>query len=804
MARIGRERARAKSATPAGFAQAPSEASACPEEDPWQLRAILDTCDDAIITTDLRGMVRIWNRAAERLFGYPAREVLGRSITLLFPKDCASEETDFLARLREGGRICNHETVRVHKEGRRIPVSLTVSPIHDAAGRITGLSKVVRDLTERKELEEALREREQRIQATFERAAVGIVELDSGDRLVAINERACQILGYPREELLGMTVHELTAPEDRHLSERLNAQLRNNEIETFTYEKRYVRRDGSRVWAHVAVSPIRDALGHHVRHIGTIEDISERKRAEEERERLVLALQEAARGAERDRAQLEAVFQAMSDGVMVFDMHGELVLVNEAEAKILGCTSAAAVKRELGEYADVYELTDEHGATVPVSDWPISRVLRGESVKDWELHTRHRETGREWVFSFAGEPVRNDEGRQILAVVITRDVTSRKRADEALRESESKYRTITDAMPHLVWGARAGGAVDYVNRKWTDYTGLSLAESEGDGWLRAIHPEDLERVTRVWKAAITAQTEFNCDYRLASREGTYRWFRSWGVPLREGDHRVVNWFGACTDIDDSVRAREELAGARDHLERIVQERTARLQEMVAELETFSYSIAHDMRGPLRTMQGFSQAVLEDYSDKLGPEGKEYLERIQAAAARQDHFIRDVLAYSRVVRQDLGLAPVDLDSLVDEVVAEYPNLQQAREQITVRHPLGAVVGHAPSLVQCLSNLLGNALKFVAPGITPSVTVWTENRGDRLRLWVQDNGLGIACDQQPRLFRLFERLHGQGEYPGTGIGLAVVRKAVERMEGAVGVESELGQGSRFWLELRRADG
>jgi signal transduction histidine kinase len=157
------------------------------------------------------------------------------------------------------------------------------------------------------------------------------------------------------------------------------------------------------------------------------------------------------------------------------------------------------------------------------------------------------------------------------------------------------------------------------------------------------------------------------------------------------------------------------------------------------------------------MQGFSQAVLEDYGDKLGPEGKEHLERIQAAAARQDHFIRDVLAYSRVVRQDLRLGPVDLDHLVNEVIAEYPNLAQAREQIALRHPLGVALGHAPSLVQCLSNLLGNALKFVTPGTTPVVKVWSENRGDHVRLWVQDNGLGIAREQQPRLFRLFDGLY-----------------------------------------------
>lgn len=778
--------------------------AAGPGEDPAQLRSIIDLCDDAIITTDLCGIVRLWNKAAERLFGYAPREMVGKPVAVLFPAELADEEAGFIAELKHGGCIRDYETLRVHKDGRLIPVSVTITPVRDAAGRVTGIAKLIRDITERRKMEEALREREQRIQATFHRAAVGILEVDSEDRVVTANNRACQILGYPCEKLVGMTVHELTAPEDRDLSDRLNARLHANELEMFNYEKRYLRRDGSRLWVHVAVSPIRDGSGRSIRHIGTIEDISERKRAEEDRDQLVAALREVASRAERDRAQLEAIFQAITDGVMVFDTQGEVVLVNEAEAKILGCQSVEEVKRTLAALAESYDVMDDNGRVLPAGEWPIARVLRGESVREWEGRSRHRESGQERYFSLTGEPVRNEQGQQILSVVISRDITARKRAEQGLRESEAKYRTITDAMPHLVWGARAGGAIDYVNRKWSDYTGLSLAETEGLGWLKAIHADDAERVLALWREAVAAQTEFNCDYRLAARDGTYRWFRSWGVPLRDAHNRVVNWFGACTDIEDSVRAREELARSRDELEEIVRERTLRLQEMVAELETFSYSIAHDMRGPLRTMQGFSQAVLEDYGGKLGPDGKDYLERIQAAAARQDHFIRDVLSYSRVVRQDLRLGPVDLDQLVLGVITEYPNLQQAQHLIDVCRPLGSVVGHAPSLVQCLSNLLGNALKFVAPGTTPSVKVWSEVRDERIRLWVQDNGLGIPRDQQSRLFRLFERLHGPAQYPGTGIGLAVVRKAVERMEGVVGVESEVGQGSRFWIELRRADG
>ena len=888
------------------------------------LASIVDTCDDAIFSKSLDGIVRSWNRAAESTFGYSFAEIVGKPIGTLLPEDRANEEIQFLETLRQGGRIRSFESVRVRKDGRSIPVSLTISPIRDAEGRMIGASEIARDFTERKareealarserhakrladaapalisyidadlryrfvnrqyeswfgrpcdqilgmameevvgeqafaqlrgyvsevlagrevhfeveapynegtrwidghylphldaegqvvgfyvmvteitrhkEMEQALRQSEQRIRATFDRAAVGIMEVDGSDRVVAVNDRACKILGYQREELLGMSVLDLTAPEDRAVTTRLHTQLHQGRVETFSYEKRYLKRDGSLLWVHVSVSAVRDSQGRSVRHIGTLEDISEHKRAEEERERLVAKLREVAADSERNRAQLEAVFHAINDGVVIFDMSGAVVLINEAEDGINGYSTAGVIKRDIRHFAEAFELFLPGGPMLPVDQWPAARVLRGESVQDWELRARRRDTGREWFFSFSGEPVRNEEGRQVLAILITRDITERKRGEQALRESEAWHRTITEAMPHLVWSARADGAFDYINSKWTSYTGLSLPRSEGAGWMQAVHPDDVERVERLWRAAVELGSEFDCDYRLVSKEGSYRWFKSWGVPLRNAGGQITNWFGACTDIDDAVKAREVLARARDDLERTVQERTARLQEMVAELETFSYSIAHDMRGPLRAMQGFAEAVLDDYGEKLGPEGRDFLERIKAGAARQDHFIRDVLKYSRVVRQDLRLEPVNLDRLVEGVISEYPDLQQARAHIEVRHPLGFVLGHAPSLVQCVSNLLGNALKFVLPGTAPRVRVWSERHNGRLRLVVEDNGLGIEREHQSRLFRLFERLHGQSEYPGTGIGLAIVRKAVERMDGSVGVDSEPGQGSRFWLELK----
>jgi signal transduction histidine kinase len=204
------------------------------------------------------------------------------------------------------------------------------------------------------------------------------------------------------------------------------------------------------------------------------------------------------------------------------------------------------------------------------------------------------------------------------------------------------------------------------------------------------------------------------------------------------------------------------------------------------------------------MHGFAQLLSQDYSDKLDSQAIDYLRRITVSAARLDLMIRDILNYAGLVRQGLPLEDVDLDRLVAEILESYPNLQSPLAEISVLGKLPSVRANVSALTQCVSNLLDNAVKFVAQGVQPRVTIRAEARGQAIRLWFEDNGIGIPDEWQGRIFGIFQQVHGTGAYGGTGIGLTVVRKAVERMGGRVGVVSAPNQGSRFWIELQRATG
>jgi len=235
---------------------------------------------------------------------------------------------------------------------------------------------------------------------------------------------------------------------------------------------------------------------------------------------------------------------------------------------------------------------------------------------------------------------------------------------------------------------------------------------------------------------------------------------------------------------------------------VIQQLNEELREANEQLETFSYSVSHDLRAPLRSLQGFSEVLLEDYGPKLDEEARLYLERIKSASVQMEQLTRDLLQYCRIAREDMTPQRVELDALIKDVMSMNNFVLPAKAEVIVREKLDPVLANPTLLGQCMSNLLGNALKFVRTGTIPHVEVWTERMGDRVRISVKDNGIGIDPAHHQKVFGIFERVGNVKEHEGTGIGLAIVARAVQRMGGQVGLESAMGAGSRFWIELNAA--
>jgi PAS domain S-box-containing protein len=389
----------------------------------------------------------------------------------------------------------------------------------------------------------------------------------------------------------------------------------------------------------------------------------------------------------------------------------------------------------------------------------------------------------------------------------------REQAKEALRESERLYRAIGESIDYGIWVCDAQGRNIYASDSFLSLTGITQEQCSEFGWGDVLHPEDVEATLAAWKQCVQSGGPWYREHRYRGADGQWHPILACGVAVRNQRGEITHWAGINLDISrlkqteaDLRKTKDELAATNANLERMVAERTAALRELVAELEHFSYSITHDMRAPLRAMMGFAEVVKDMCPKPEQTQQKIFLERIQMAARRMDLLITDALNYSRAVRSALPLAPTDLGRLLQGMVDTYPELQGTRGSIRIDPELPLVMGNEAGLTQCFSNLLVNAVKFTRPGEAPQVRVWAQEGNSEagcvpsgwVRIWVEDKGIGIGPKLLPRLFGMFSR--GANPQAGTGIGLALVRKVVERMDGRVGVESEEGRGSRFWVELR----
>jgi PAS domain S-box-containing protein len=530
-----------------------------------------------------------------------------------------------------------------------------------------------KDITKRKKAEQALKESEERFRHMANNAPVMIWVTEQDGSSSFLSESWYEFTGQTAETGLGFGWVNAVHPEDRDFARKIFMAASERQ-EGFRLHYRLRRRDGVYRWAIDSAAPRFAPEGEFLGFIGSVLDIHEAKQAEEQ---LRLAKEEA----ERSRAEQRAIFRSMTEGLVVFDPKGNLLEMNPAALAIHGFDRLESVQRHISDLAPVFELLDLDGNVVPVEQWPISCVLRGETFTSYEVRVRRTDGVKEWIGSYGGSLVRDAAGRVILAIITLRDVT-------ALREAEAAVRN----------------------------------------------------------------------------------------------------------------ANEDLARLNAELEERVQERTSKLRETIAELEHFSYTITHDMRAPLRALQAFGEILREEYTENLDDTGRDYLRRIVASANRMDSLITDALNYSQVVRTELPLEPVDPGELLKGIIESYPQFQPPRVEVEILGNFPLVLGNQAGLTQCASNLLGNAVKFVQPGKLPHVRIWAEERGDKVRLWFEDNGIGIPPEQQQRVFVMFQRL--SKNYEGTGVGLALVRKVVERMRGNVGVESAPGQGSRFWVELGKA--
>ena len=707
---------------------------------------------------------------------------------LLHPEDRGHGEAEIARALAQGEAFEVSLRLR-RRDGAWRWILGRAEPLRDAQGRAVEWVGTILDVHDRREAEAAVAESEARFRAMADNIPQLAWMARPDGSIFWYNRRWFDTTGTTPDAMEGWGWRAVHHPDHlARVEERFRRAVAAGEPWEDTFPLRVA--DGGWRWFLSRALPVRDGPdaddpdGRVRLWFGTNTDVTERREAEA-----------ALRASE---ARLRAAIALAPLPILLHAEDGEILQASEAWQEISGWRWP----EDIPTVADWVERA--YGTRGEALRADIGRLYALDRRADGGDHEIRTAAGGVRIWSFGSAPLGRDARGRRLVVSMAADVTDLRRAEERRGAAERLLRDVVDGAADPIFVKDREGRFLLANRRTAEIFGAPSPEAvQGRRDRDFLPPAVAERIEALDRG-VMARGETVLAEEAVPEDGVMRTFLSAKTPLRDAEGRVAGVIGIARDITDRKRAEAALRDLAATLEARVEERTARLAEVAAELDAFAYTVSHDLRAPLRAMEGFARILEEDHAAALDAAGRRHARRIVEAAERMDGLIQDLLAYSRLSRAEIEARPVALEEAVDRAVADLP---PGAAEVEAARPLPAVRATRPVLGLILANLLSNAAKFRRPGAAgpARIRIRAEARpGGRVRLWVEDDGIGVAPEHLERIFEVFQRLHGQESYQGTGIGLAIVRKAAERLGGAAGAESGgPGRGSRFWVELPGAE-
>ena len=829
---------------------------------------------------------------------------------LIHPEDMTRIKTEVAGYLKNGPDEYRQIYRLRGARGEWVWVDDRTSLERDPQGDVVSISAIMFDITAQKEAERSQQEQSELLRLFYELPFLGMaISSPENKRWLQVNDRLCEMLGYPREELLRMTWAEMTPPGDREQNVALFDELVAGQPTGYQMSKRLLRKDGGVVHTEIDVRSVRHGDGSLKQLFATIQDVTERHQAEIALRHSEYSLREAQRIGRmgswvRDYTTGEGewsdelyrilevdpknfaptldsllslivledrplVSQAIElaiaqggkyepafrietgSGIKYLRAKGELEMEGGRPVRLLGTvldvTDITLAQKALQEQE---ALLAEAQAVAHIGNWSIE-VERGRATWSNELfrllgcdpqqveasaenfvravHPDDRDqvqalvrravmspTQKSQIFEHRVETpdgVRELEqrlnvdvdadGRAIRLYGTAMDVTEQRAAMRAMQD----YKEMLEHAEALVKLGSWAGDVESQQLTVSDqlFRNVGLDPSHrvptDAEYIARIHPEDRAAVIEDMQRIRSGQEADELLFRTDPAWGPMRWLRRTVRRIsRETEGRGPRYIGTLLDITEEVAAEERLKRLNQELEQRVVERTEQLREANQELEAFSYTVSHDLKAPLRGIDGYSQLLVEEYGQKLDNDGRQFVQRIRQGVHQMGELIADLLAYSKIERRDMAQEPVDLLPLIEQVVDSYQaEIGQMGAEVRLDKAAFTLALDRDGMALVLRNLIGNALKFSRDSQPPVIEVGSRAQAGRRILWVRDNGVGFDMKYHDRIFSIFQRLHRAEEFPGTGVGLALVAKAVKRMGGRVWAESQLGHGATFYLEF-----
>jgi PAS domain S-box-containing protein len=716
------------------------------EESEARFRALVNNMSSAVAVYEVKNkgkdfIFKDLNSAGEKISKLNKEDVLGKNLVDVFPNIKKGPIPPAMKRVWKTGKpeyipptLYRDDRITGWRENYiyKLPTGEVVA-VYD-------------DVTERIQAEEALRQSEEKLRLTFENMRDGITVTDLEGKIIEVNDVQLRMSGYSREEFIGRDGWDIIAniDRDRVINDVLKSLKGEAPEEGLKY--RFVNKDGSEYDGELHVSVLRDSSGTPTGFITTVRDITERKRAEE-------AMRES-------EEKLRTMFESTNDSFIVTDVETTVIDVNEATLNTFGYSREELIGKKGFDLIAPEDLEKAMG--------PMSQALEtGQPIDRMELSILCGD-GRKLETDFSISALHDSSENVTGFVAAARDISERKRAEQAMRESEEKLRRmfestsdgilVTDqALSILETNEAAARMLGFdskealVGQSAIPYmsTGAGGADDEGgDG---------------------KVQIEFSVSQ------------------LRDSEGNTTGFIGVARDVTERKKAEAQMKRMLEDLAR-----------SNAELEQFAYIASHDLQEPLRMISSYTQLIGRRYKDKLDADGEEFIEYAVDGATRMQDRIQALLTYSRVGTRGKEFEPIDCEDVLNEALS---NLQVAikKSEASITHdPLPTVPADGTQMVQLFQNLIENGIKFQDEK-KPEVHVSAKEQDEEWLFSFRDNGIGIDPEYSDRIFLIFKKLHAKGEYAGTGVGLALCKKIVERHGGRIWVESELGKGATFYFTI-----
>jgi PAS domain S-box-containing protein len=753
-----------------------------------EFRAIFEISTAGMMQVNENGSIQKVNAACSEMMGYTSEEMQGINFVDITHPDDRQESVGYFSRMKAGHKLV-FEKRYVKKDGTTVWSLVNVNAIYGEDGEFKHAIAVIQDISSQKQIEQDLKKVATHLKIATDSARAGTWMYDVATQTIEWSELHKQMWGYDpgRSHLVFEDWHGPIHPDDKP---HVFHSLEKAEKERTLYEAEYrITRagDGAILWMHSFGKYIYDEKGNPVTTTGITLDITEKKKKEKE----LLEIKE----------QLELTVRNVPAGIMLLNKERTVEFANDRALAWFGRSFEEKPDLHAMSLAWIYEkgvrhfsVYDEEGNLLGNGNSPIQKAFdTGErNGGAYKIEYRNGDLSK-WIY-YTCDPLLDEDGNATMVLATLTDITDQKQVEYLIRQSEQQLRMLAESIPQLVWMSDEKGNCEYKNGRWYEYSGL--AQGDLDILMKIIHPDDWVYLNKVWSSCLATGEEFRMEVRLMHHGGEHRWHSVNGEPIRNADGEVFKWIGVFTDIHEQKTSSE-------NLEMLVKQRTRELERSNEDLQQFAHVASHDLKEPLRKIKIYSGRIRDEFMGAIPSKAMQHLEKIEGAANRMFAMVEGVLQYSSLNSSLQQPEWVDLNDILGSIESDL-EISIQMSGANVRYGRLPSIEGAPILVyQLLYNLLNNSLKFRDTGRLPVIRISAEMEEKEgipyVKLVIEDNGIGFEQEYADKIFNSFSRLNPKDRYEGTGLGLALCKKIVERHHGSIEALGFPGVGSRFTIYL-----